>query len=159
MTPRIMLDPSQVKPTAPKWAREEAARVWGLHGYMTPPTLVWRRSTTRPHTSGHYQTWLHRIVVTAGHRAPRWEQREVLLHELAHALCPTEAHTDRFWRTAWLLFREARPRLPIRKVLESEGGLKAGGCRRAYRASRRNLSPPSAPVTTVQHEEVVTAVD
>ena len=39
----------------------------------------------------------------------------VLLHELAHAICPpSEHHGELFWTTAWKLYR--RFNLPIRKV-------------------------------------------
>jgi hypothetical protein len=94
--------------------------VWADQDPDVLPELVWRRSGGKAYSSGHCSlpdavTHRCRIVVTAGRGVPRWEQKMVLLHELAHAICPPgEHHGELFWTTAWRLYR--RFNLPIRKV-------------------------------------------
>ncbi len=113
--------------TAPQWAVDTMHEVWADQSDEMP-VLVWRRSHTgSTESSGHcwWDTTPKRIVVTAGQKAPRWEQKQTLLHELAHAMCPTsEHHGDLFWFTAWTLYR--RFKLPIRKVKAAEEGYRKG---------------------------------
>jgi hypothetical protein len=105
----------------PKWALDTLDEAWrGLPEY-DKPTLTWRRSKGKHYSSGRAFVKERRIVVTAGSAAPRWEQKTVLLHEIAHAMCPRdEHHGELFYTTAWSLFR--RFNLPVRAVLRREEG-------------------------------------
>ena len=115
----------------PKWAQKIIEEVWSTQTGRYP-TVNWRRGGGKPsvvdgteywsqnafYTSGHCKYWTNEIAITAGKKAPRWEQKMVLLHELAHAISPG-GHDDRFWRTAWTLYR--RFNLPIQKCQKREG--------------------------------------
>jgi hypothetical protein len=98
-----------------------------------PPELTWRRWSDGHRSSGTAFWDEGRIVVTAGRHAPRWEQKCVLLHEVAHMLHPHEHHSAAFWLTAWRLYRWFG--LPIRKTLEREVEYRKGA-RAAYLATR-----------------------
>lgn len=101
----------------PKWALDTLDEAWqGLPEYEKP-TLTWRRSKKKKWSSGRAFCKSRRIVVTAG--GPRWEQKCVLLHEIAHIMCPAdEHHGELFYLTAWSLYR--RFKLPVRSVLRRE---------------------------------------
>lgn len=121
----------------PQWAIDTLAEAWA--GRPTPvPELTWRRSRGRRYSSGFTPHGGHRVVVTAGTKAPRWEQRMILLHETAHAMCPREEHHgEMFWHTAWTLYR--RFGLPIRLVLRHEEGYRKAA-RLGYLATRPGVS-------------------
>lgn len=101
----------------PPWAQAVIDKVWETQ-YDPYPKVNWRTGHRGPFSSGHCRYWTNEIVVTAGKTAPRWEQTMVLLHELAHAISPG-GHDERFWLTAWTLYRMFR--LPLKKCQEREG--------------------------------------
>jgi hypothetical protein len=110
---------------------------------------VWRTGHRQPAWSGgHYSGHRHRIVVTAGARAPQWEQQHVLAHELAHALTRwADSHGDRFWLQAWTLYRHYR--LPLDKVGDREWRYVRGSARGKSATSPRHaaslVGQPGAP--------------
>lgn len=121
----------------PKWA---AALVAGVceHAGVEPPAVKWRRGRTSDLSSGTYYAESHRLVVTAA--GPRYEQRLVLLHELAHALTPGEHHSLTFWLTAWRLYFEHG--VPVRYAQQREFRYRQTA-RRGYeivRAERRRAA-------------------
>lgn len=71
-------------------------------------------------SSGVFYNTANVIKIRVGTEAPRWEQKMVLLHELAHWLNPNESHTTKFWETAFSLYKEYK--LPIRKCHKREKG-------------------------------------
>ena len=119
----------------PQWALKTLNEAWQLAERDDQiPELVWRRSRGNFYSSGHCSVRSRRIVVTAGTKAPRWEQRMLLLHEVAHAMCrEDEHHGDMFWRTAWALYRDFG--LPVRSVLKREESYRKGA-RAGYLATR-----------------------
>ena len=138
---------------APKWAQALVVATllhWqATHGEDKPlPELTWRRAGRRVHRYGcrivgppngltpvlstGQCSESGSIVVTAG--SSRLDQKLVLLHELAHHLCPVqEYHGAMFWDVAWALFRWAK--LPIKYVKAREGSYRKGALV-AYRKSR-----------------------
>jgi hypothetical protein len=95
------------------------------------PILNWRRSY-KTFSSGQYRWWGERITITAGH--DRKDQKYVLIHELAHWLCPAgAAHNALYWDKAWELFR--RYKVPIRYAKERSGAYRNGAIA-AYQRSR-----------------------
>lgn len=117
----------------PLWAARLARRVISDAGQRKPFTLEWR-ATPRRFSSGQAWPRARRIRIEAG--TERADARMVLLHELAHLLCPEDAaHGPIFWKTAWRLYR--RHRVPIRHALWSEGSYRAGAVRAAKKAGVR----------------------
>ena len=58
----------------------------------------------------------------------------LLLHEIAHAMCPREEHHgELFWVTAWTLYRQFG--LPVRSVLKHEEEYRKGA-RDGYLATK-----------------------
>lgn len=103
---------TQVK--TPAWAKRIVDEVW-VSQRGPWPTITWTIGKTarrRTYTSGWCKYWTNEIQIHAGEDSPRWEQKMVLLHELAHAISPG-GHDERFWRTFWTLVR--RFNLPIAK--------------------------------------------
>lgn len=146
----------------PKWAQELTIKtVLYLQslGYKADlPELNWRHGVCRD-SSGHCKN-SNSITITAG--KSRVDQKLVLLHEITHTVTesdikyldieqakkrgwhfvqePTQpiiskrmCHTDKFWDTAWMLYRWAK--LPVRYCLKREQGYRKGAAV-AYRRSR-----------------------
>ena len=114
------------------------------------PELVWRHGY-KFHSSGHCSGKI-KVIITAGKN--RLDQKLVLLHELAHTVTESEpkywdierakkhgwifpdgepdkpiiiqqrCHTDKFWDTAWDLYRYYK--LPIGYCKQREGNYKKG---------------------------------
>lgn len=90
----------------PAWARRVVNQVVAEYGPLAHPgpSVQWRRSKVKRHTSG--RTWAHadRIVITAG--SDRSQHKWILLHEMAHWLAgPGHHHDDTFWDAAYELYR------------------------------------------------------
>lgn len=118
----------------PQWAIDTLDKAWRTYREDDPPELTWRRSRGNTQSSGNTPHHQHRIIVTAGTKAPRWEQKMLLLHETAHAMHPPEeAHGESFWVTAWTLYRQFG--LPVRAVLKHEEAYRKGA-RAGYLATR-----------------------
>lgn len=118
----------------PKWAQDltlKALLWWESQGNTAPLVeLKWRHAKNRYQSSG--VAYLDgKIVVSAGKN--RTDQKLVLLHEIAHQLNPGEHHGDKFWDTAWALFRWAK--LPVRYCVNREKSYRVG----AYAAYKRSL--------------------
>ena len=124
---------AQAKP--PKWALTIVDQVWE-NQFGRKPVVTWntgnRRSDGGVYTSGHCD-YHNRITVNVVGDSPRWEQKMVLLHELAHALTNCCGHNDRFWKQAWTLYRAYN--LPVRKC--QERGADRGAARRQRLATGR----------------------
>jgi len=115
----------------PKWAEDLLLDACVYLGLDDIPDLSWRK-TKHNYSSGRCQYYsTPRIVVSAGKN--RFDQKLVLLHEIAHAANPKQHHSDKFWDTAWNLYRWAK--LPIRKTLQNEGNYKKGAIT-AYKRSK-----------------------
>jgi hypothetical protein len=72
------------------------------------PRIEWRRSTTKPYSTGRCSPWKQRIVVTLGTSAS--EAQATVLHELVHAVMPDyEHHGTLFQSTYRSAEREAFP--------------------------------------------------
>ena len=125
----------------PQWAQELMLRAllwWEQEsGQPAPaPSLQWRwipRSARRFHATGSCAA----IKVTMGTHVPRWRQKSVLLHEIAHAVGDgtheEHSHCPAFWVRAWRFFRWAR--LPLRAVLLGERAYRRGALA-GYRDTR-----------------------
>jgi predicted metal-dependent hydrolase len=88
----------------PDWAVEITMDVMSKYSHKNPPKIVWKRRTHRT-SSGTQYSYSKKIVIRAG--TDELDQKLVLLHELAHHICPKKAmHNMRFWRTAWILYIE-----------------------------------------------------
>jgi hypothetical protein len=127
----------------PRWAQTIVAEVWANQGGRYP-TITWQIGGTTggrgaTYVSGHCSYWSNEITINAGAKTERWEQKMVLLHELAHAISPG-GHDERFWKTAWTLYR--RFNLPIRKCQGREPN--RGGSRRQRLATGRGELCPNA---------------
>lgn len=72
------------------------------------PTIEFRQSKTKYHTSGRCWQGALRIVVTVG-RNPN-DPEYVVLHEMVHAVTYGEGHSPVFWRTLQRAAREAWPK-------------------------------------------------
>ena len=120
----------------PKWASELTARVCAAH-HVPAPEIRWRKrrkrvvgSVTYPpseSSSGSAYTTQNRVAIRAG--SSRRDQKLVLLHELAHILCPKHHHDQVFWAKAWELYRTYK--VPVRCAQRREFGYKRGA-RTAY---------------------------
>lgn len=105
----------------PNWASELAIKVCKENGSEASPTITWRRHNSSSSSGTAYYDRAKGIVVRAGKRAPRWEQKLVLLHEIAHWLRPNkESHSPEFWELAFRLYKENK--VPIRKAMGREKG-------------------------------------
>ena len=110
----------QFDSNAPQWARDLYLQVMLDNGVESPPPLRWRRSKTHRLSSGSTAYNGSRVVVTAG--KDRRDQRLVLLHESAHVLTIEDrAHSERFWITAFALYKRYAPNIPQKYVVEREG--------------------------------------
>ncbi len=119
----------------PKWAQTIVDEVWANQPGRYPE-ITWnignRRSDGRVYTSGHCD-YYNRIIVNVVGDSPRWEQKMVLLHELAHAITHCCGHNDRFWKVAWTLYRIYN--LPVRNC--QKRGADRGAARRQRLATGR----------------------
>lgn len=91
----------------PVWARRVVDQVTREYGPLAHPgpSVEWRRSRIKSHTSGRTWDYADRIVVTVG--SDRSQHKWVLLHELAHWLAgPGHHHDATFWDIAYELYRE-----------------------------------------------------
>lgn len=105
---------------APAWAERIVSNV-ARSSRRPQPGQRWRK-TRRRRSSGSAADQSNgdqpTIFIAAGRDTI--DQRLVLCHELAHWLVgPSEAHSLRFWRCAWRLYR--RYRVPIHYALAREG--------------------------------------
>jgi hypothetical protein len=92
------------KSKAPQWVLDLAEDVVKKHTHKRIPVITWRQGHGF-HSSGREFGIEKRIAITAG--TDEQDQKLVVLHELAHYLCPVKAHHNmRFWRTAWMLYKE-----------------------------------------------------
>jgi hypothetical protein len=123
------------KGKTPQWALTVVDKVWAYQ-IGRKPEVTWnignRRSDGREYTSGHCD-YYNRITVNVVGNSPRWEQKMVLLHELAHAIDGCTGHGERFWKVAWTLYRIHN--LPIRKCQTRESN--RGASRRQRLATGR----------------------
>jgi len=109
------------------------------YAVMPCPHLVWRCYRLQQHSSG----WCHYGEVHVNAGTDRTDQRMVLLHELAHwSLGMRHGHDETFWLKAWEFYR--RYRVPIRHAQVRECSYRKGA-ERAYRKSRRGMSPKPSP--------------
>ena len=148
----------------PNWAQNltlEAILYLQAKGYKAElPDINWRHGSAS-YSSGH-ATNKEKITITAGKN--RLDQKLVLLHEIAHTATDNEikywnierakkagwhfekepiepiiikqvCHTDKFWDTAWDLYRQFG--LPIRYCLNREKGYRKGAVT-AYRRNRKS---------------------
>ena len=101
----------------PTWATELIERVCSECERPVPPVVQWQRGTRRGYSG---RAWSgKKIHIRVGPKTPRWEQKLVVLHELAHYMLPTgEHHNERFWTLAFLFYR--RYGVPVRKALANE---------------------------------------
>lgn len=65
--------------------------------FRSVPKFVFRKSKSKPYTSGTAWPGLNRFVITAGRDQEPCEVIEVMLHEVAHLLChPKVGHTGEY---------------------------------------------------------------
>jgi hypothetical protein len=132
----------------PKWVDKLTAEVFERAG-RPAPRVVWRRSKYNYYSSGTYYSWDHHLAVTAG--SDRTDQKLVLLHELAHALTPGHGHDERFWETAWRLYRIHK--VPLRCAQKREATHRA-----IYRKVAREGLAESLRLLAVTHPSGVGSV-
>lgn len=109
----------------PNWAQNLTLKVLQDKNCNDIPTLVWRRHNAYSSSGICYNDRVKGITVRAGKHAPRWEQKLVLLHEVAHWLRPNkENHTPEFWKLAFQLYKENK--IPIRKAIGREKDYRKG---------------------------------
>ncbi len=112
---KYKLDPT------PDWATELTKRVLDKYKppYKTPPKVKWKITKGKYFSGKCYDIGDRNIHIRVGMDTPRWEQKLVLLHELAHWLRPVEeGHSPQFWELAFRLYKENG--LPLRKALHNE---------------------------------------
>lgn len=109
----------------PNWVSDLVIKVLEEHNCNDIPNLTWRRYNSYSSSGTAYYDKEKGIVIRAGKKAKRWEQKLVLLHELAHWLRPNkEPHSPDFWKLAFQLYKENK--IPIRKALDREKSYKKG---------------------------------
>lgn len=92
------------KTNAPQWVLDLAQDVVKSKCHKRMPIIIWRKRHGF-HSTGVTYSLEGRITVRAG--SDEQDQKLVLLHELAHYLCPKACgHNMRFWKTAWTLYKE-----------------------------------------------------
>ncbi len=109
----------------PNWANKIVEEIIEQK-QLTTPKIKWIKSKKFRYYAGY--AFSHEIQnlrceyhirITIGKKLPRWEQKLILLHELAHYICKKdEHHNEEFWTTAFILYR--RYKLPMRKALQHE---------------------------------------
>lgn len=124
--------------TTPRWVTELVALVLREDGPPgRRPVIDWRtRGRVQRNTPvrvgpfsirrGDFSRgqWDHRDTVTVWAGPHAFDQRMVLLHELAHWLTGG-GHTPGFWELTWQLYLRHLPRRYWRYALASEGGYRA----------------------------------
>ena len=136
----------------PKWAQDLMIDACLFLGIDDVPELIWRH-TKRWGSSGACQG-KKRVFINGG--KDRTDAKLILLHEISHAVSPTEAkdcvsktmffattgkpfeykryqcHTDQFWDTCWKLYRWAK--LPIRYCQQREANYRQGSIAAYHRS-------------------------
>jgi len=82
-------------------AGELYAQVLKDEGRSNKPSIIWRasQSSWRKLSSGHYNPWKKRIVITAG--TDGTDHKQVLLHEIAHWLTQPRGWRIRTKKRCW----------------------------------------------------------
>jgi hypothetical protein len=117
----------------PAWAEKltvDAGDYLISKGYEFNHTVTynWRKGKSI-NTSG--TCWPDHIAITQGKN--RTDAKMVLLHELAHWVNPGQHHNEKFWLTAWDLYRHFK--IPIRHCLKREKNYRKGALK-AYHKSK-----------------------
>jgi len=108
----------------PNWVTEITGKIIKDEGSFDIPKLSIRRRRNQDSSSGTcYYDRAKGIALNFGTKAPRWERKLVLIHELAHWLRPRqEGHSPEFWKLAFRLYKANG--VPIRKALSREKNYK-----------------------------------
>lgn len=111
--------------TMPQWAQELTLQALIDNRCDEIPTIRWTSRSDAGYRGTTYYNRRIGIWLRVGRKCERWEQKLVLLHELAHWMLPRGMkHSDRYWAFAFKLFRDYG--LPIRKVLQQERRYRKG---------------------------------